>query len=138
MPEVPILNHEKLDAYRAAIDLLALAHQIVGRIPRGHGPMAEQLRRASLSIPLNISEGYGKRSVADRSRFYDIARGSAHECGALVDAAKVLGIIDKQTFISAKTLLHRIFINVGTNGGPSLTGDGDGDVNANANGNGVA
>ena len=55
MPEVPILNHEKLDAYRAAIILLALAHQIVGRISRGHGPMAEQLRRASLSIPLNIS-----------------------------------------------------------------------------------
>jgi len=57
MQEVPILNHEKLDAYRAAIDMLALAHQVVGRIPRGHGPMAEQLRRASLSIPLNISGG---------------------------------------------------------------------------------
>ena len=70
--------------------------------------MAEQLKKASLSIPLNIAEGYGKRSTDDRARFYDIARGSAHECGALLDASKVLCLIDEPTFADGKTLLHRI------------------------------
>ncbi len=56
----------------------------------------------------HIAEGYGKRTVKDQQRFYDIARGSAHECGAIVDAAKVLGLIDTPAFAQAKRLLHRI------------------------------
>ena len=62
--EAPILNHETLDAYRAATELLALAHQIVGQIRRGHGPMAEQLRRASLSIPFAAAKTLLHRIVS--------------------------------------------------------------------------
>ena len=105
---VPRLHHEDLDAYRAAIEFLALASRVTEGFPRGYGPLGDQLRRASLSIPLNIAEGYGKRSAADRCRFYDIARGSAHECGAIMDASKILGFIDQDAFTQAKTLLHRI------------------------------
>ena len=57
---------------------------------------------------MNVAEGYGRRSAADRSRFYDIARGSAHECGALLDASKILGLIDDAAFVTGKTLLHRV------------------------------
>lgn len=57
---------------------------------------------------MNIAEGYGKRSPADRARFYDIARGSAHECGAILDASKILDIVDHETFARGKSLLHRI------------------------------
>ena len=72
----PKLHHEDLDAYRAAVDFLALAARLVEQYPRGGGSLAEQLNRASLSIPLNIAEGYGKRSVAYLARFYDKARRS--------------------------------------------------------------
>jgi four helix bundle protein len=104
----PKLHHEDLDAYKAAIEFLALAAGLIERYPRGYGPMADQLKRASLSIPLNVAEGYGKRSADDRARFYDIARGSAHECGAIFDASKVLGFVDDETYARGKTLLHRI------------------------------
>ena len=106
--DYPKLHHENLDAYQAAIEFLALAAELISQYPRGHGSMADQFKRASLSIPLNIAEGYGKRSPDDRARFYDIARGSAHECGALLDAAQILQLIDRPTFVRAKTLLHRI------------------------------
>ncbi|MCC6811529.1 MAG: four helix bundle protein [Deltaproteobacteria bacterium] len=104
----PRLHHEDLDSYQASIAFLALAAKLLDQFPRGYGTMADQLKRASLSVPLNLAEGYGKRSQVDRARFYDIARGSAHECGALLDATRVLGLVDERTFLDAKTLLHRI------------------------------
>ena len=70
------LHHEDLDSYQAAIEFLALSAGLFEAIPRGYAFLTDQLKRASLSIPLNIAEGYGKRSDKDRARFYDIARGS--------------------------------------------------------------
>ena len=108
MNEAPKLHHEQLDAYKAAIEFLALATTILARYPKGKGTLKDQLRRASLSIPLNIAEGYGKRTTPDRNKFYDIARGSAHECGAVLDASAILKLVDEETFLRGKTLLVRI------------------------------
>ena len=105
---LPSLHHEQLDVYKAATEFLVVATRSTGHFPRGYSTLADQLRRAALSIPLNIAEGYGKRGPAERGRFDDIARGSAHECGAIMDAAKILEIIDVDTFSVAKTLLYRI------------------------------
>ena len=47
--------------------------------------VANQLRRASFSIPLNIAEGSGKFSNPDRRNFFIIARASVFECVAILD-----------------------------------------------------
>jgi four helix bundle protein len=105
----PRLAHEELDVYQVSIKFLAIATEIrVALPPRGHGDMGSQLQRAALSIVLNLAEGYGKRSAAGRGRFYDIARGSAHECGAVLDAAKVLSLITEPVYVKGKTALHRV------------------------------
>ena len=41
--------------------------------------MTQQIRRASVSIPANIAEGYGRRSSGDYARFLNIAQGSINE-----------------------------------------------------------
>ena len=88
------MNFRKLDVYQAALRLLPIASEIADRLPPRNASLADQLRRASLSIPLNIAEGSGKTSGPDRRRFYAIARGSAMECGAVIDACQALSVIE--------------------------------------------
>ena len=61
-----------------------------------------------MSIPLNIAEGAGKRTGKDRSRFNAIARGSAMECGAIVDILYMQALVDRQKEAEAKALLVRL------------------------------
>ena len=104
-----MLDHEKLDVYRRSIQFFALASKLVAELPRGHNHLADQMKRASLSIPLNIAEGAGKLTAADRRRFYGIARGSAMECGAILDAIRVIKIADPHDLDEAKSLVVRVF-----------------------------
>jgi four helix bundle protein len=89
-----MLSFQKLDVYRCAIELLALAASISARPPRGFSSLTEQLRRAALSVPLNVAEAAGRTTDADAARHYAIARGSAMECAAIIDSLHVLSTID--------------------------------------------
>ena len=42
--------------------------------------LSAQFRRAAISVPANIAEGFKKRGKADKLRFYNIAQGSVEEC----------------------------------------------------------
>ena len=77
-------DHEKLDVYVQAIDFCGWVGDFLENIP-AKAAAKDQLDRASTSVPLNIAEGNGKFSPADRSRFFEIARGSAVECAACLD-----------------------------------------------------
>ena len=92
-----MLDHEKLDVYQRAIEFVACALRIAERLPRGQAPLADQLRRAAVSIPLNIAEGGGRnRESADRARFRAIARGSAMESGALLDVIRLFSVVPQE------------------------------------------
>jgi four helix bundle protein len=64
---------------------VAQGYQWVKRLKSSDRPARDQLLRASQSIPLNIAEGNGKGTNADRRRFFEIARGSALECASIQD-----------------------------------------------------
>ncbi len=64
-----------------------------------------QLDRASTSVPLNIAEGNGKFTPADRCRFFDNARGSALECAACLDVLFAKKLADEKTVSEGKAFL---------------------------------
>ena len=102
-----MFGFQRLDAYRAATEFLGVTWRIVGRIPKGHGEIVDQLRRAALSVPLNIAEGSGKFN-RDAVRFYTIARGSALECAAILDALEVTTVFNEADLKQGRDLLERI------------------------------
>lgn len=52
--------------------------------------MISQIRRAALSVHLNIAEGASRKSEVERKRYYEIARGSVVEIDAALDVANDL------------------------------------------------
>lgn len=101
-------DHERLDVYTAAVDFVALAHRITLALPTGHGDLADQLRRASTSVVLNIAEGAGEFSKPAKASFYRIARRSATESAAVLDVAVRLELIDRHVCEPGRDLLIRI------------------------------
>jgi four helix bundle protein len=103
------LDHEKLDVYRTAIEFVAWVGKLLdGPLADCHKSAVNQLDRASTSIPLNIAEGNGKRSVRDRCRFLDIARGSALESSACLDVLVARGTLVLGQVEMGKVLVVRV------------------------------
>ena len=98
-----MFHFQTLDVYRCAVAVLPIRY---GLAALGDGEMASQLRRAALSINLNIAEGTG-RFGKDERRFLVMARGSALECAAVLDAMQAVGIDDRR-ITDGHTLLVRI------------------------------
>ena len=85
--------HEKLKCYRKAVMLAEGLSKEGARWPKGVGYLHDQLRRAIASVVLNIAEGNARRSIAERRRFFEIARASAVEVSACIDLASSFGLI---------------------------------------------
>jgi four helix bundle protein len=102
-----MFNFQQLDVYQCASQFLALASPLAELPPRGYASLGEQLRRAALSIALNIAEG-SSRFNADERRFYGIARGSALECAAILDSFRILRFASEEDLAEAMELLERV------------------------------
>ena len=103
-----MLSFQRLDVYRCAVEFFAMAIDLTARMPKGYASLADQFRRAALSGPLNIAEAAGRTSEADAARHYAIARGSAMECAAIVDALKLLSVMTETEHGKTAELLSRM------------------------------
>ena len=103
-----MLDYEKLDVYKAAIEHLAFVFRSMPKIPRGYSALIDQWKRAAMSVPLNIAEAVGKLGDGDRAYRYGIARGEAMECGAILDVVRFLDVIPAAEMTSAKDIVVRM------------------------------
>jgi len=74
-----------LKAYQHARRLVVLSRPLIAKLPDTEQDLAEQWRRASNSVALNLAEGASRRGAKEFRRFADIARGSLHEVEAIID-----------------------------------------------------
>lgn len=100
--------HERLDVYRLCIGYVAWVYEKANELAGVHRPARDQWLRASQSIPLNIAEGNGKTTEADRRRYFEIARGSVLECASIQDVLVVGKALAKEESEIRKGELDRM------------------------------
>lgn len=80
------LAHTKLEVYKESQALALEVYKITKRLPDEEKyNMGSQLRRAALSVHLNIAEGSSRKSAIERKRYYEISRGSIIEIDSVLD-----------------------------------------------------
>ena len=71
---------EDLECYQLALQVMQEAYRVAKRLPPEEKyNLVDQMRRAAVSVVLNVAEGYGRYHYLDGLRFYYIARGSLNE-----------------------------------------------------------
>jgi four helix bundle protein len=104
------LNHKKLDVYNAIRAMIKEAYKVSLLLPHEERfNMIQQLRRAALSVKLNLAEGSTRRTEPERVRYLEIARGSVVEIDAAVETAFDLNYLTLEQLEPLGLLLNKCF-----------------------------
>lgn len=88
---------EELQVWQVAHKITRLVYRCTEQFPRSElFGLVSQMRRASVSMPANIAEGFGRYSLREKCRFYDIARGSLEEVAYYIRLTQELGYLTKE------------------------------------------
>jgi four helix bundle protein len=74
--------------------------------------ITSQLRRASLSIPANIAEGFGRYHFMDKAKFYLNARGSLYELKSHLLIADELNFVDGDRYSDVFKVIEKLSISI--------------------------
>ncbi|HWR17552.1 MAG TPA: four helix bundle protein [Terriglobales bacterium] len=87
-------GHQNLSVWRKAMEFARDVYRATEKFPqRELYCLAKQLRRAAVSVPSNIAEGYGRNSRSELHQFVGIARGSLAEVETQLELAQMLGYL---------------------------------------------
>ena len=82
------LAHTKLKVFQLSKQLALECYRITKDFPNEEKfAMTQQIRRAALSVHLNIAEGSSRKSEVERKRYFEISRGSVIEIDTAFDIA---------------------------------------------------
>jgi len=103
---VTIRSYRDLIAWQLAIEITKQVYRVTEGFPdKERYGLTNQLRRASVAVPSNIAEGYGRGRAPDYARFLRIARGSLFEMETQLFIAVELRYVDRTTFDELDTQL---------------------------------
>lgn len=104
------LNHKKLEVWKKSLVFVSSIYKLTKSYPSEEKfDLVSQLRRASISIPSNISEGASRSSSKERKRFYEIARSSLVEIDTQLEISRILNFTTDAELQKIESLMNEIF-----------------------------
>lgn len=102
-------THKELDVWKDSIDLVVNTYKLTKGFPKEelYG-LTNQIRRAAISIPANISEGSARNYSAEFIRFLRISQGSLSEFETLLQIALRLNYLDEDNFKSIEGKVFKV------------------------------
>lgn len=106
---VYIKSYKELTVWQKSMDVVELVFEKTKSFPGSelYG-LTSQMKRAAVSIPSNIAEGFGRNSQKEYAQYYSIAYGSALELETQVIIAKRIGYLNDQDFSELVPLLNEV------------------------------
>ena len=102
-------DYKQLDVYKEAKALVMMVYVYMKKFPREEQfALCDQLRRAVISIPSNIAEGSGRRSIKEQIHFLEISLGSLREVDCQLDIACDLEYISKDEYATASVQMQKV------------------------------
>ena len=88
-------SYKDLEVWQESMKLVLGVYRLLGLFPREEQfALCDQMRRAVVSIPSNIAEGFGRDTHKDFAHFLAMSRGSLYEVGTQLEIASALGYVD--------------------------------------------
>lgn len=104
------LNHKDMEVWKKSMDLIKEIYQLTEKFPEEERfGLTNQLKRASVSVTFNISEGASRSSSLERKRFYEIARSSLVEIDTQIEIAKALRFVSDMQLKKISGLMNELF-----------------------------
>ena len=104
------LKHKQLDVYKTSRELTKECYRITQLLPDSEKfNLISQIRRAALSVKLNLAEGSSRRSKIERTRYYEISRGSVIEIDAATEVIYDLNLLSLKDMEMLGKLLNKCF-----------------------------
>lgn len=98
-----IKSYRELEIWQLSMELAEDIYKALKTFPREEPyGLADQIRRAAVSVPSNIAEGFGRDSNADFAHFVSIAKGSLFEVSTQLELAARLGYLSSETKFSPR------------------------------------
>ena len=104
------ISHTKLNVYAHANELIVDCYAFVRSLPAEEKyNLSQQIKRAALSVKLNIAEGATRKSLRERKRFFEISRGSLVEIDAAFEVCVKLNYFKEENLASLSVLVNKIY-----------------------------
>jgi len=105
----PARTFEDLIVWQKAHAWVLATYRFSERFPtKEQYALTSQFRRAAVSVPANIAEGFKKMGIADKRRFMNIAQGSLEECRYYLILARDLGYGDDPELVTRLEEVSRL------------------------------
>ncbi len=102
-------SYRDLIVWQKSMDLVVEVYKMIANFPQNeiYG-LTSQIKRAAVSVPSNIAEGYGRRSTGDYQRFLNIAMGSLFELQTQLEISTRLNYLKTDQFTKLNELSKEI------------------------------